>query len=136
MTRAARSKSSTCGRVKLLQVMRTDGWCLRGRRVLSNPVRGFFESPAASVELEKVTVMHQAVEERCDDDHVAEQGTPVLDWAVRGNERGGFFVATHEDISEFVAGACRQPTQEQIVDDGEIRGSDLFAVRSKLAELT
>jgi hypothetical protein len=42
--------------------------------VLGNPLRSLFETPTAAVELEQVAVMHEAVEERCDDDHIAEYG--------------------------------------------------------------
>jgi transposase len=79
---AARSKSSTCGRVKLLRLMRWDEGSLRTDCVLGNSLSGFLEPPAASVELEQVAVMHQPVEHGGDQHNVAEERGPVVDGPV------------------------------------------------------
>ena len=44
---------------------------------------GLFESPALALELEQVALVHQAVELRGDDDHVAQQLGPVLEPAAQ-----------------------------------------------------
>jgi len=79
---AARSKSSTCGRVKLLRLMRWDDGSLRTDRVFGNSLSGFLEPPTASVELEQVAVMHEPVEHGCDQHDITEQCGPVVDGAV------------------------------------------------------
>jgi len=61
---------------------RRDGGMLGLCRPPGNTICGLFQPPALSLELEQVAVVHQAVEQRGDDDHVAEQLRPVLDHAV------------------------------------------------------
>ena len=79
--------------------------------------------------------MHQAVEERGDHDHVAEQPRPVFDRAIGGHDRGGAFVATHQDVGQLLAGVGGQLAQEQIVDDEQLGGLDVGAQFLELAEL-
>src|SRR2546425_10019377 len=47
--------------------------------------------------------MHEAIEQRGDDHHIAEQARPVLERAVRGDDGGSFFVAAHEHVGELIA---------------------------------
>jgi len=79
---AATSNSSTCGRVKLLHPGGGTDGTLVGGWVLGNAAGGFLEPPALSFELEQAAVMHESVEQRGDDDHVAEEFRPVLEWPV------------------------------------------------------
>ena len=78
-------------------------------------------------------MVHQAVEQRRHDDHVAQQRGPVLDRSVGRDDRGAFFVTTHQHVGEFIAGTCRQPAQEQVVDNEQIGSLELRAVLAQLA---
>ncbi len=49
---------------------------------LSKAFCGFFESPALADELQQVAVVHQPIEQRRDDDDVAEELGPVVDLAI------------------------------------------------------
>jgi hypothetical protein len=42
--------------------------------LLGKTFSGFLEPPALADELEEVAVVHQSIEERCDDDGVTEHG--------------------------------------------------------------
>jgi hypothetical protein len=101
---AATSNSPTCGRVKLLHP-EGDGTSgiLGSGSPAGNPCRCFLQPPALALELEEVAVMHQAVEERGDQDDVAEQLAPVIERAVRGDDRRGLLVAAHHHIGQFFA---------------------------------
>ena len=80
---AATSKSPTCGRVKIPHpVGDGTGSMLALGGPFDNPCGGFFQSPAFPLELEQVTVVHQAVEQGGYDDDVPEQFRPVLNHAV------------------------------------------------------
>ena len=74
---------------------------LGGLRTLGKAVGRFFQSPALGVELEQVSMVHQSVEQGCDD------GRALL-------------VAAHERVGEFVTGGARQLADEQITDDQQV----------------
>jgi len=61
---------------------RQDGCILALGGLSDNPRGGFFESPAFSLELEQVAVVHQAIKQWGHNDDVPEQLRPVLDHAV------------------------------------------------------
>ena len=46
----------------------------------------------------------------------------------------GLFVATHQDVAEFVAGRCLELAKEEIIDDDEISRFQLAAAHADLAE--
>ena len=79
--------------------------------------------------------MHEAVEERSHDDHVAEQPPPVLERAVGGDDRGGALVAAHEHVGELVAGVRGELAQEEVVDDQQLGGLELGAQLAQFTEL-
>ncbi len=76
-------------------------------------------------------MMHEAVEQRGDHDHVAEQLRPVFEGPVGGDDGGALFIAAHEHVGELVAGLDRQLAQEEIVDEQEVDGAEL---RTELAD--
>ena len=55
---------------------------LRRRGALRHSRRRLLQAPALAIKLEQVPVMQETVEERGDDDGVAEQARPVFDGAV------------------------------------------------------
>ena len=63
--------------------------------------------------------MEQAIEQRGDGRRVAEELAPILDGPVRGDERRGTLVATHDDLEEILARGGRELTHAEVVDDEE-----------------
>ena len=56
--------------------------------------------------------MHQPVQQRGDDDHIAKEGGPILNRAIGGQHRGPFLVATQStsaNSSPACAGIWRGP---------------------------
>ena len=49
--------------------------------------------------------MQEAIEQWGDDDDIPEQFGPIVERSVGGDDRGVLFVAAHDDIRQFVAGA-------------------------------
>ena len=47
---------------------------------------------------------------------------PVLDRAIGGEQRGGAFVAPHDDLQEVLGGGQRQLAHAEIVDDEQRHG--------------
>jgi len=66
--------------------------------ITSSGARGGFGAPTARAALEQVSVVEQAVEHGADGGGIAEQFAPVLDRAVRSQQRAGPFVAAHDDL--------------------------------------
>src|SRR6185437_9517157 len=95
---------------------------------LGKTLAGFFQAPALAFELEQMPVVHDAIEKRRDHNHVPQELPPVIYAAVRCDDDGGFLVATHQHVGEFVAGIHRELAQEQIVDDEQFRRGDLSAI--------
>jgi hypothetical protein len=62
-------------------------------------------------------VVQQPIQEGGDGGGVAEELAPVLDGAVRGDERGGPFIAPHDDLEEILGGGLWELSHGQIVDD-------------------
>jgi putative ABC transport system permease protein len=121
--------SPTCGRVNFphLSAAGRAGW-LHALGARSNSRCCFFEPPTLALELQQMRVMHQPIEQRCDDDDIAEEFRPVLDRPIRGDDRRALFVAAHEHIGELVAGARREFAEEQIIDHEELGSFQLRAV--------
>ena len=61
--------------------------------------------------------MEQAVEERGDGRGVAEELAPVVDGAVRREDRGGALVASHDELEEVLGGGVGQLAHAEVVDD-------------------
>ena len=61
--------------------------------------------------------MEQAVEQRGDGCGVAEELAPVLDGAIRGEDRGGPLVASHDELEEVLGGGVGQLAHAEVVDD-------------------
>ena len=74
-------------------------------------------APAARAAREDVGVVEQAIEHRGDGGGVAEQLAPVLDGAVRGDERRGALVAAHDDLEEVLGRRWRELAHAEVVDD-------------------
>ena len=103
-TPAATSNSSTRGRVKLLHLTeQQDVVKLACCCSFGSPSRCFLQAPALAFEVEQVAVMHEPVEERGDDDHVAQEPGPVVEWTIGCNDGRRLLVTRHEDVREFVA---------------------------------
>ena len=71
-------------------------------------------APATRPALEHVRVMEQAVEQRGDGGGVAEQLSPVVDRAVRGEHRGGLLVALHDEFEQVLGGGVGQLSHAQV----------------------
>lgn len=103
--------------------------------MLGDTFRRFLQPPALALELQQMTSMHDAIEQRRDEGDITEQLRPVLDRSIGRDHGGELLVATHEHISEFVTGVARQLAKEQIVDDGELGATKLRTIFLNLAEL-
>ena len=79
--------------------------------------------------------MHQAIEQRRDDNDVPEQLRPVLDRPIRRQDRGELLVSTHQHVSEFLARIQRELPQEEVIEHHELGGHHLGAILSQLAQL-
>ena len=132
---AATSKSPTRGQVKIPHLTAADTGWLRGSGAFGKTLGGLPHAPALALELQQMTVMDDAVEQRRSDDDVAEELAPVVHLAVRSDDERGLLLAAHQQIGEFIAGVGGEVAQEQIVDDHQLRGIDLCAVLVQLAEL-
>ena len=69
--------------------------------------------------------MHETVEQGRDHHHVAEPLCPILERAVRGDDRRALLVVAHEHVGEFIASlrACKGGDGAQIRRCGMLRGS-------------
>jgi hypothetical protein len=56
---------------------------------------------------------------------VAEQLAPILHRAIRGEQRGGPFVAAHDDFQEVLGGGGWESTHAEVVDDEQRDGGEL-----------
>ena len=81
-TPTATSTSPTRGHGKFPRLGDGTNGTLVGAGVLGNAGGGFLQPPALAVELQQVAVVHEAVEQRADHHHVAEQRGPVLETTV------------------------------------------------------
>ena len=72
-------------------------------------------------------MVHQAVEQRRDDDDVAEEFRPVIDGSVGGDDGGELFVAAHQHVGKLVA-RCEK-------DDHELRDLSLEAFRAVCGQI-
>lgn len=82
--------------------------------------------------------MHQPVDERGHDHHVAEEFRPVVEPAIGGDEGRGFLMPAHEYVGQLVGGAGREFAQEEVVDDQQLGGTQLraqLAYRAQFAGL-
>ena len=114
---------------------RRDGGTLRVRRALCNSRRRFLQAPALPFKLQQVAVVEQAIEQRRDDDRIAEQFGPVLERPIRRDDGGRLFIAAHQDFGEFVAGVGGEFAQEEVINEEEIGRLQLAAVDADLPEL-
>ena len=67
-------------------------------------------------------MVEQAIEQRGDGGGVAEQLAPVVDGAVRREERGRALVAAHDELEEVFGGGVRQLPHAEVVDDEQRHG--------------
>lgn len=67
-------------------------------------------------------VVKKTVEHGTDGSGVAQQFSPVLDGAIRGQECAGPFVAPHDDFQQFLGCSQWQFAHAQIVDDQQGHG--------------
>ena len=72
--------------------------------------------------------MEQAVEQRGDGGGVAEQLSPVVDGAVRGEHRGGPLVASHDEFEQVLGGGVGQLSHAEVVDDEQGHAGQLGQV--------
>ena len=87
-----------------------------------------FGAPASRSALEDVRVMEEAIEQRGDGGGVAEQLAPVVDGTVRREQRGGAFVAAHDELEQIFGGGVRQLPHAEIVDDQQRDGRQVGEV--------
>lgn len=66
-------------------------------------------------------VVKTTVEHGTDGSGVAQQFSPVLDGAIRGQDCAGPFVAPHDDFQQFLGCSQWQFAHAQIVDDQQAR---------------
>ena len=64
---------------------------------------------------------------------VAEQLAPVFDWPIGGQDRGGSFVAAHDDFEQILGGGVRQFPHAEIIDNEERCGRGALDVLLPLA---
>ena len=69
--------------------------------------------------------MEQPIEERGDGRGVAEQLAPIIDGAVRRQQRGRALVATHDQLQEILGGGVWQLPHAEVVDDQQRHGGEL-----------
>src|ERR1700743_3054290 len=80
-----------------------------------------FESVALAANIHCARMMQQAIEDRCRDDRVAEDGTPFAVAFVRGENYAASFIAGADQLKED---RCAEIVQRQIshlVDDKNLR---------------
>jgi hypothetical protein len=62
-------------------------------------------------------MVQQAIEHGGDGRGVPKELPPVLDGAIRSEERGGPLIAAHHDLQKILGGGVRELPHAQIVDD-------------------
>ena len=72
--------------------------------------------------------MEQAVEQRGDGGGVAEELAPLVDRAVRGEHRGGAFVAPHDELEQVLGRGVGQFAHAEVVDDEQGHAGQLDQV--------
>lgn len=104
--------------------------------VLSRPDSGssepVLEAPALVAGLDDVAVMGEPIEERCGHLGVAEDGRPLAEGEVRGDDDGALLVEPADQVEEqLAAGLCEGQIAEFVEDDevhaGEIVGHAALA---------
>src|SRR3972149_4298990 len=131
----ATPNSSTCGRVKIPHPWGGGtGWKLVRCSPLRSARRGFLEPPALALDFEQMAMMHEAIEERRDHHHVAEEPGPILERPVRGDDGGGLFVPSHEHVGQFVACLGGELAQEEVVDQEQLGATDVGPQLPEVAE--
>src|SRR6266542_2105362 len=85
-------------------------------------------APAPGAAGQDVGMMEQPIEQRGDGGGVAEELAPVFHGTIRRDERGRFFVATHDDLEEILGRGVRQLAHGEIVDQEERDGGELRQV--------
>jgi site-specific DNA recombinase len=60
-----------------------------------------------SLDVQQATMVHDAVKQRRDDDHVSQELSPVIHHPVGSDHDRGFLVATHQHVGKLVAGVGR-----------------------------
>jgi len=73
-----------------------------------------------------MTMMEEAIEHGGDGRAVSQQFAPVLDRSVGSEHRTGAFVASHDDLQQFLGGCDGQLAHAQIIDDEERNRSQQF----------
>ena len=79
-------------------------------------------APAARAAREHVAVVQEAIEHGGDGRRVAEQLAPVFDGTIGGQQRGGAFMAAHDDLQEVLGGGQRELAHAEVVDDEQRHG--------------
>ena len=69
--------------------------------------------------------MEQPIEQRGDGRGVAEQLAPVVDGAVRCEQRRRALVAAHDQLEEVLGGGVRQLAHAEVVDDQQRHGGEV-----------
>ena len=67
--------------------------------------------------LDDMGVVQESIEQRARGRGVAEELGPLVDRAVRGEERARAFVAAHHELEQILGGGLRQLAQAEVVDD-------------------
>jgi len=85
-----------------------------------------FGSPTPGSAFEHVAVMQEPIEHRGDSSAVTEQLAPVFYGPVRCQQRTCSFIASHDDLQQFLGGGQRQLAHSQVVDDQQRHGGQLL----------
>src|SRR5438552_3424240 len=86
-------------------------------------------------------MVEEPIEERGDGRGIAEELAPVVDGAVRGEQRARALVATHDELEEVLGGGGREFPHAEVVDDEQRDAGELVhavaarAVDAGLGEL-
>lgn len=83
-------------------------------------------SPRIAVDVEGVTILGEAIDERDDASGAGKDGAPVLEREIRSNHGAGALVATTDDAVEGISGASVAGEISQLVKDQDFGSGVAF----------